>query len=229
MRKILITIIASTLVSASAYAGGVGIGVTGSFLKIDGNGTETTTAGDVGGGAANTNTASASNDVVIGKAYIEYSLEDVSYAASGITFGVEAIPGGSDVSDKTKTRSETAEDQAGSGSSGSVTYSANAEVENYVNYYVEIPLYASVYVKAGMAEMDVITNEDADHHGSYGNTSLDGTNLGIGIKGTSGNYQWKLAYETVDFDTLNLTSTTSNKIKADLDTEELNFSVGYVF
>ncbi len=229
MRKILITIIASMLVSASAYAGGIGIGVTGSFLKISGSGTETTTAGDISGGAANTNTKSVSNDVGIGKAYIEYSLEDVSYAASGITFGIETIPGSADVSDKTQSRSETAEDEAGSGSSGSVTYSANAEVENYVNYYVEIPLYASVYVKAGMAEMDVITNEDADHHGSYSNGTLDGTNLGIGLKGTSGNIQWKLAYETVDFDTLNLTSTTSNKIKADLDTEELNFSVGYVF
>ena len=40
---------------------------------------------------------------------------------------------------------------------------------------------------------------------------------------------WKIAYEETDFDTINLTSTTSNKIKADLDTEELNFSVGYKF
>ena len=76
----------------------------------------------------------------------------------------------------------------------------------------------------------VAKESGATTSGTYGNKTLDGTNLGIGLKGvTSSNIVWKLAYEETDFDTLNLTSTTSNKIKADLDTEAVSLSIGYRF
>ena len=133
------------------------------------------------------------------------------------------------MSDVTSSRTEVAEDAAGSGSSGSVTYSANAEVENYMNYYVEMPLSGAAYVKLGFSQIDVITKEDQDHEGSYGDETLDGVNYGVGFKGMYGNYQWKIAYEATDWDELSLTSTTSNKITADLDVDELAVSVGYRF
>ena len=64
----------------------------------------------------------------------------------------------------------------------------------------------------------------------YGNTTVDGLNYGVGFKGVTGNnLTWKVAYEVVDFDDLSLTSTTGNKITADLDTKEVNFSLGYQF
>ena len=124
---------------------------------------------------------------------------------------------------------EVAEDAAGSGSTGTVTYSANAVVENYINYYVEMPLAGRAYVKLGFSQIDVLTKEDADHEGSYGDTSLDGVNYGVGIKGLYGPYQFKLSYETTDWDDLSLTSTTSNTISADLDNDELALSVAYRF
>ena len=40
-----------------------------------------------------------------------------------------------------------------------------------------------------------------------------------------GNFHMKQS----DFDTLNLTSTTSNKISADIDTQQIALSVGYRF
>ena len=80
-----------------------------------------------------------------------------------------------------------------------------------------------------MSTIDVITKEDADHEGSYGDASLDGIDLGIGFKGNYGSYVWKVAYEETDFDTLSLTSTTSNTISADIDTQQLAVSVGYRF
>ena len=87
-----------------------------------------------------------------------------------------------------------------------------------------------MYVKLGHTTVDLNTLENSiTSSGTYGNTDVDGMNYGIGVKGESGNMIWKIAYEETDFDTINLTSTTSNKIKADLDTEELNFSVGYKF
>ena len=102
-------------------------------------------------------------------------------------------------------------------------------MDNYNNFYIEVPLYKSIFVKAGMSSIDVTTKETTTgtNGGTYGNASLDGTNLGIGLKGvTASNIIWKLAYEETDFDTLNLTSTTSNTIKADLDTSEVALSIG---
>ena len=133
------------------------------------------------------------------------------------------------MSDVTSSRTEVAEDADGSGSTGPVTYSANAVVENYITYYVEMPLAGSVYVKLGFSQIDVLTREDPDHHGSYGDATLDGVNYGVGIKGLYGPLQVKLSYETTDWDDLSLTSTTSNTITADLDMDELSLMVGYRF
>ena len=83
-----------------------------------------------------------------------------------------------------------------------------------------------------MSSIDVTTKETTNgtNGGTYSNASLDGTNLGIGLKGvTASNIIWKLAYEETDFDTLNLTSTTSNKISANLDTSAISLSLGYRF
>ena len=231
MKKFIITVLASVLLSTTAFAGSLQVGTKISQAFIEADGTEKTTAGTVTGGAVNTNSTSVDNDVVLGSLYAEYSLGSDMWGQEGneITFGANYTFGEADVSDKLSSRSETAEDAAGSGSTGSVTYTANAEVHDYVNYYVEMPLQGSLYVKLGMSQVDVITKEDADHHGSYGDTTLDGMNYGVGMKGLYGPLQLKLAYEVTDWDGLSLTSTTSNKITADLDYSELALSVGYRF
>jgi len=233
MKKLIITVLTSImLTSSAAMAGSYAIGAKLSNAFIDASGTETTTAGDVTGGAANTNSASVSNDMVlIPSIYAEYMLDSSVWGSEGneITFGINYTFGEADVSDKVKRRQESAEDADGNGSSGSMTYDAQASIENYMNYYVEIPLASALYAKAGFSQLDVITEEDADHEGSYGNATLDGTNFGIGLKGMTGNYSWKIAYEVTDWDSLSLTSTTSNKIAADLDVDELSLSVGYRF
>ncbi len=232
MKKLTITVLTSImLMSTAAFAGSVQIGTKVSQAFLEATGTETTTAGTVTGGAANTNTTTVDNDVILPSLFVEYSLDSSVWGEDGneITFGANYTFGEADVSDKISSRSESAEDAAGSGTSGAVTYSANAEVENYMNYYVEMPLAGSAFVKLGFSQIDVITKEDADHHGSYGDETLDGMNYGVGFKGMYGNYQWKIAYEATDWDELSLTSTTSNKITADLDVDELAVSVGYRF
>lgn len=233
MKKIIITVLASILItSTAAFAGSVQIGATVNSAFVDASGEEKTTTGTVTGGAVNTNKASVENNfVTIPSVYAEYSFDDASYASegNGITIGVNYTFGSADVSDKVSTRSELAEDAAGSGSTGNVTYQAQAELENFISYYIEVPVYQSLYVKAGMSTIDVITKEDADHEGSYADASLDGFDLGIGFKGNYGAYVWKVAYEETDFDTLSLTSTTSNTISADIDTQQLAVSVGYRF
>ena len=231
MKKIIITILASIMLGTTAFAGSVQIGTKVSTTFIEAEGNEKTTAGSVTGGAKNTNTASADNNVTLGSLYAEYSLGSDVWGSEGneITFGYQYTFGEADVSDTLSSRTDTAEDDAGSGTSGTKTYSANAEVSDYSNYYIEMPVQGALFVKLGMSQIDVITREDADHHGSYGDTTLDGMNYGVGMKGLYGPLQLKLAYEVTDWDGLNLTSTTSNKITADLDTDELALSVAYRF
>jgi hypothetical protein len=231
-KNILIGLVATISLTSVAYAGSFGLGVTGSYTKINGSGTETTEGTETGD--SSTRTKSVDNNATLPSIYAEYSFDDASWgsAGNGITIGASYTPGSADVSDKVFSRTDTAVGTGAAGSSsGSVTYKAQAEVENYQNFYVEVPFWKAIYVKAGMSQIDVNTKESgASTTGTYGNTSLDGTNLGIGLKGvTSSNIVWKLAYEETDFDTLNLTSTTSNKIKADLDTEAVSLSIGYRF
>ena len=232
MKKLIITVFTSILLtSTAAFAGSIQVGVKASQAFIEATGTETTTAGTVTGGAKNTNSTSVDNSAPIAGAFVEYSFDSSLYGQEGneITIGANMTFGDADVSDAIHSRTESAEDAAGSGTDGTPTYEARATVEDYVNYYVEVPLAGMIFVKLGYSQIDVITDEDQEHHGSYGNASLDGTNYGIGLKGMNGNMTWKVAYEATDWDSLSLTSTTSNTISADLDVDELALSVGYRF
>ena len=233
MKKLISIISSLFLISIVSAKAEIGIGISGAYHMIDASGTEKTTSGTVTGGAVNTNNAVAENKwVTIPSVYGEYSFDDASWAGegNGITLGINYTFGSADVSDQVKSRADSAEDAAGSGSSGNVTYTAQAELENYIGYYIELPLYQSFYVKAGVSQIDVVTQEDADHEGSYGDATLDGVDVGFGFKGTAGsNYVWKVAYEQTNWDTLNLTSTTSNTITADIDTKEIALSLGYKF
>lgn len=234
LRNILIGLVATISLTSVAYAGGFGLGVTLSQVEIDASGSETIPA--VTGAAAQTTNSSANNSAIIGSIFAEYSLNDASWASAGngITIGIKHTPGAADVSDKVRSRTDTelsvTDDKTAN--STSRTQTAQAEVDNYNNFYLELPVYGALYVKAGMSKIDVTTKEttNGSNGGTYGNASLDGTNLGVGFKGvSSSNIIWKLAYEETDFDTLNLTSTTSNKIKADLDAKEYSLSIGYRF
>ena len=226
---ILATLMLTTMSINFAKAEGFAVGVTGAYTMIEADGQETEAT--VSGVTSETTKKSVDNNAFIGSVFGEYSFANVSYANSGVTFGIRYTPGSADVSDKVHSRTDTSTGADVASEADTGTYKAQAQVEKYINYYLDIPLFSSVYVKAGWAQIDVKTQESATSTtiGSYGDATLDGINYGIGVKGENGNVIWKLAYEATNFDTLNLTSSTSNKIKADLDTQEVNLSVGYKF
>jgi len=228
---ILATLMLTTMSINFAKAEGFAVGVTGAYTMInaDGQETEATVTGVATSGEVTKK--SVDNNVFTGSVFAEYSFVNVSYADSGVTFGVRYTPGSADVSDKVFSRTDTSTGADAAAEADTGTYTAQAQVEKYINYYLDLPLYKSLYVKAGWSQIDVKTQESATSTtiGSYGDATLDGINYGIGVKGENGNIVWKLAYEATNFDTLNLTSSTSNKIKADLDTSEVNLSVGYKF
>ena len=238
LKNLLIVAIAIASYSTVSFAGSFGIGATFSQSEISASGTENRE--NLG---TDLNTSSVSNDVLIGSIYAEYSTDSFSFTSegNGLVLGFEMTPGSADVSDKLKTRTDTSTAAAKAGTTAldlGGTYSANAAVDGFVNTYVEIPVYGMLYVKAGLSSLDVTTNETTANSTSYGNTSLDGDNYGVGLKGKfGGNLIWKAFYEETDFDQLKLTSTgnsttgisAANVVTADLDIKEYGLSIGYQF
>ena len=235
MRKLTLSLVSALsviLCTTFLHAGSFQVGVTGQIAAIEADGTETTGAGAAG--AANTNSGSADNTVGIASLFAEYTTDYY-----GITIGAEFIPASADVSDKVVTRSdtETSVTSDNTANSDERIFKAQASVENYMVAYAEVPVYNSLYVRLGISQIDVNTDEVASSNGgNYGNETIDGINYGIGFKGeVADGVEMKLALEHNDFDTLNLTSTgnsvasETNKISADLDTTAVKLSVGYKF
>ncbi len=221
MKKLILTIFASLALTGAAYAGSLGFGVSGSVAKVAADGSEKTGAGT--GGTANTNSKSVDAISAIGSLFVDYELD------GGIVIGFSHVPFSADVSDKTHSRQETAQGVSGTDASGSVTRTADAEVENFNTIYVEYP-YGNYYAKLGFSQLDVNTKENAvTGSGTYGNATLDGYTIGAGVNGSYGEYFTKTSLEYTDFEDLSLSSSTNNTISADLDVLEFKIAVGKRF
>ena len=226
MKKILITILTTLFLASTAYAGQLGMGVTGSMAAIAAEGSDSDQ-----NGAADTSgrTATASNNAFIGSIFAEYTMD------GGMTFGIDYIPGSADVSSSTLKRVDVTVN-AKEAVQDDGTRTANAEVEDHYTLYAEIPVHNGVYLKGGYVEMDVNTLETTTiaTGGSYGNTTVDGYIYGVGYKSAygSGNAYYKLEGTHTEFDTLSINSSTSDKgdkITADLDVTKLTFALGFNF
>ena len=86
--------------------------------------------------------------------------------------------------------------------------------------------------------IDDNTKENLDTGSIYKNADVDGTLFGIGLhKATDSGFFYRVSGEFTDYDTINLTSTTAadattttlNKVKADIDTMAFKVSVGKAF
>jgi len=223
MKKLFIILFATLMLTGTSYAGSFGIGVSGSLAKVAAEGTETTTAGSVAGGTADKHSKSVDETSGIGSVFVDYQFDN------GFVIGISHVPGSADVSGKTHSRSETAQGVSGTDASGAVVRTADAEVENFNTIYVEMPL-GNFFGKLGYAQIDVNTMENAiTNSGTYGNATLDGVTVGAGVNAELGDFYTKTSVEYTDFEDLGLTSTTSNKITADLDVLEFKISLGKRF
>ena len=223
MKKLILTIIASLALTGVSYAGSFGIGVSGSLAQVSADGTETTDAGTVGGGSADKHSKSVDELGMIGSIFLDYEFDN------GIVFGYSHVPGTAEVTGKKHSRSETAQGVSGTDASGSVTRTADAEVENFNTLYIEYPI-GSIYAKLGFSQIDVNTLENSiTDSGTYGNATLDGYTIGAGINGEMGGFFTKTSVEFTDFEDLALNSSTANKIEADLDILEFKIAVGKRF
>jgi len=218
MRKTLLVIMISTLAFVGKSYAEMSYGVSLAFTQINADGTETE------GGESNT--GSADNKVVIPSLFAEYAYSDT------VSIGLDYIPMTADVSDKAKSRTDTEKSVTGTTTTTSTsrTQSAQAELSNHVTLYSHYMLTDAAYVKAGVAFVQLKTDESLGTGSNYGNEDIYGAVIGVGAK--SGNSRFEIVY--TDYEDVSLTSTvartgvtTNNKIDADLDTVAFKYSYAF--
>jgi hypothetical protein len=218
MKKTLLVIMITMLTFVGKSYAEMTYGVSLGLTKINADGTETE--------GGETNDGSADHNVIIPSLFAEYAYSDT------ISIGLDYIPMKADVSDKAKTRSDTETSVTGTTTTTTTsrTQSAQAELSNHVTLYSNYMLTDTAFVKAGVAFVELNTDESLGTGSSYGNEDIYGAVIGIGAK--QGNSRFEIVY--TDYEDVSLTSTvartgvtTNNKIEADLDT--LAFKYSYAF
>ena len=158
--------------------------------------------------------------------FAEYAYSDT------VSIGLDYIPLKADVSEKTKKRTDVETSVTGSAASTTTSrsQSAQAELSNHITLYANYMISDTYFVKAGVAFVELNTEETLGTGSKYGNEDIYGGVIGLGAK--SGNSRFELVY--TDYEDVSLTSTvertgvtTNNKIDADLDT--LAFKYSYAF
>ena len=216
MRKLL-TIVSSILFVTTVTAKAeIGMGVTVAAHMFDASGTETTRQ------SAEQNSGSHDETAVVPEIFIE-ALYD-----NGATLGISYIPT-RDMGSKSRT------DTSGATGQESGTYKAEAELDNVIQVYTDLPVGAvagyDAYVKLGVQHVTLVTLESLNSGSTYPNKELFGFTIGAGVKGDLpyGNnmyYKGELTY--TDFETYE-GKASGNRVEADLEDLAAKFSIGYKF
>ena len=216
-RTILVIMISMLTFVGKAYAE-ISYGVSASLTQIDASGTETE------GGEKNS--GDADNLVVVPSLFAEYGFSDA------ISVGLDYIPLSADVSKNTKSRTDVETSVSGTTTTTTTsrTQKAQAELTNHTTLYANYMLTDTMFLKAGVAYVELDATESLGTGSKYGTEDIYGTVVGVGAK--QDNIRVELLY--TDYEDISLTSsvartgvTTNNKIDAELDT--LQFKLSYAF
>ena len=178
MKKITIAILATLFSYSIASAElGVSIGVSGQVGVFSASGTESEklekSSQDAHGVAGYTSF------------FIEKKLTFLPGPLSRLSLGFDHVADTLSSEEVSTTRTDltgtTDRSVAIQGVTALVTNKAKIDFEDLNTTYLALNVTDSLYVKAGMVTVDVITKETLGTGSTYGNTSVDGTMLGIGF------------------------------------------------
>jgi len=207
---------------APANSGPVGIGVTLQAGQYETSGTETEKT--VTGVTSETTSKTLKETFMGGSVYAEYRTDN------GWALGVDYVPMNIDLGSGKRTDASTGADVTSEADTGD--RSASAEIDGLTTIYAHIPI-GPLYVLLGYHSADVTTSETLQTS-SYGNASINGTQIGLGVKSEDSRMRAQVSYS--DFDDISLTATGNtitgavtgqNKITADADV--LAFTVAFGF
>ena len=159
----------SNAVAIESAGYNLGVSLTGGVFEVDG-GKETFSGDHVSGASATTvNKTTAGQDEAEGAFAIGSVFAEITF--DKLALGLDYVPHSMDT--------ETAENSQ-TGIAGTKTNTVQVDFEDLVTLYATLNLEHGIYIKAGMMQVDAITNETLGTGGAYGDVTLDGTILGIG-------------------------------------------------
>ena len=221
MKKIL-TILFFTLFMGASQAE-ISFGVSGALTQIEATGSETE-------GSEKT-TKSISHATVLPSLFVEYAVMD------RITIGLDYIPYDADVSNQTHKREDVEKSVTNTATTTATkrTQTAQAELTDHITLYADVMINDALFVKVGGVQVDLNTLESLDTGSKYGNETINGYVVGIGIKKDAAFGKFvKMELVYTDYDDVSIKSsvartgvTTNNLIEADLDTTAIKVSYAF--
>ena len=216
MKKTITTILTLLFISTISAKAEFAIGITGAMHSVDTSGQEKLRD------SGKITTASRTEEAIVPEVFFEM------IGDSGAAVGISYIPI-RELGSKSRT------DSNGAGDSG--TYTADAELDDVVQIYVDVPFSQygnnSIYAKVGVQHATVVTKETLNSGSTYGNDDITGLTLGIGTKAdlpyADGLFYKAEATYTDFIDGYHATSSAGNEITADLDSTAIKLSLGYKF
>jgi len=109
--------------------------------------------------------------------FVEASVNDM--ITVGVDFVAESI--------SSETAESVVDDKKTTDTSTRTTQKVQVDFKDLTTYYVMVNLTEGLYVRGGVINVDVITNESLGTGSTYGDTAMDGTVLGVGYNKTMDN------------------------------------------
>jgi len=203
MKKLFAIIFSSVFLflnSANAELG-INVGISGQIGVFEASATETEDT-----------EKSREDDAMAAFGYVSVFLE--KDLGQYITVGVDYVPSALE----SETVDETRDDllATADGAASSVTQKVQVDFEDLTTFYVALNLNENFYLKAGIAQVDLITNETLGTGSTYGNASLDGTVLGAGYNKNFDNGMFVRAEGTYqEFDGVTINGSGDTSVTAD--------------
>ena len=216
MKKIIVTIaifLGSFGISNAENSVSLTLGLSGTLGLLDATAKETLT-GTSTYKRNNSNSETLRQDATTKTSSKTYSEMPIGYGAVFAEFGLSLLPGlrvgleyvPYDLDSETTENKRTSKiGDPGTNIGDAGINKVNLSLEDYTTGYVAYHLDAGpgrVFIRAGIVNAKVITNENLSTGSSYGNTSLDGTMIGIGFEKVN----------QTDFDNMKLTSSGSDNV-----------------
>ena len=197
MKKLIITTFLACIYSFTASAG-VNVGISGQMGLFTATGSETHADATDSAAAG----AYKKSDTEIGAAgYASVFLEGV--LQDRFLVGIDYVPAALETDTVESRRS----DKTSSATASNVENKVQIDFEDLTTFYVGLMVTENMYVKGGMVTVDVITNENLGTGGTYGNTNLDGSMVGVGYNKTMDNGMFvRVEGNYMEFDGQSLTS-----------------------
>jgi len=180
---------------------GINVGISGQIGVFEASATETEDT-----------EKSREDDAMAAFGYVSVFLE--KDLGQYITVGVDYVPSALE----SETVDETRDDllATADGAASSVTQKVQVDFEDLTTLYVALNLNENFYLKAGIAQVDLITNETLGTGSTYGNASLDGTVYGAGYNKNFDNGMFVRAEGTYqEFDGVTINGSGDTSVTAD--------------